>query len=104
MRHLERSRVGTSDEGGSSISIESVSAWLVVRGYAVRDRLTGPFAGAAAGDAQQGDRTVHRDRGDVPGWVMITVMTAALVVAILVPFKSAIVAAITKAMSDVTNS
>ena len=27
------------------------------------------------------------ERGDVPGWVMITVMTAALVLAILIPFR-----------------
>jgi len=35
---------------------------------------------------------------------MITVMTAALVVAILVPFRAAIVAAVTKAMADVTGT
>ncbi len=44
------------------------------------------------------------DRGDVPGWVMITVMTAALVVAILVPFRLAIVAAVTKALRQVTGT
>jgi hypothetical protein len=43
------------------------------------------------------------ERGDVPGWVMITVMTAALVLAILIPFRTAIVAAVTKALSDVTS-
>ena len=42
------------------------------------------------------------ERGDVPGWVMITVMTAALVLAILVPFRTAIVAAVTEALSSVT--
>jgi hypothetical protein len=44
------------------------------------------------------------ERGDVPGWVMITVMTAALVLAILVPFRKAIVEAITSALSSVTSS
>ena len=34
------------------------------------------------------------ERGDVPGWVMITVMTAALVLAILIPFREAIVDAV----------
>ncbi|MDP9239733.1 MAG: hypothetical protein M3O55_03710 [Actinomycetota bacterium] len=63
----------------------------MLRWAAVRHRLTGAAAGPA-------------DRGDVPGWVMITVMTAALVVAILVPFRSAIVAAVTKAMADVTGT
>jgi len=43
------------------------------------------------------NRVAGRDpeRGDVPGWVMITVMTAALVLAILIPFREAIVAAVT---------
>ncbi|SCX37910.1 hypothetical protein SAMN03159343_0236 [Klenkia marina] len=43
------------------------------------------------------------ERGDVPGWVMITVMTAALVLAILIPFREAIVAAIQNALSSVTS-
>jgi hypothetical protein len=43
------------------------------------------------------------ERGDVPGWVMITVMTAALVLAILVPFRAAIVEAVTNALSSVTS-
>ena len=43
------------------------------------------------------------ERGDVPGWVMITVMTAALVLAILVPFRAAIVAAVTNALTSVTS-
>jgi len=42
------------------------------------------------------------DRGDVPGWVMIVVMTAALVAAILVPFREAIVDATQSALSSVT--
>ena len=42
------------------------------------------------------------ERGDVPGWVMITVMTAALVLAILIPFRTAIVAAVTNALTSVT--
>lgn len=42
-----------------------------------------------------------RDRGDVPGWVMITVMTAALVLAILIPFRDAIVEAVDNALSSV---
>jgi hypothetical protein len=44
------------------------------------------------------------ERGDVPGWVMITVMTAALVLAILVPFRTAIVDAVTKALASVTGA
>ena len=44
------------------------------------------------------------ERGDVPGWVMITVMTAALVLAILIPFRAAIVDAVTKALASVTGA
>jgi hypothetical protein len=44
------------------------------------------------------------ERGDVPGWVMITVMTAALVLAILIPFRAAIVEAVQQALTSVTTS
>jgi len=40
------------------------------------------------------------DRGDVPGWVMIAVMTAGLVLAILVPFRATIIPAMTGAIQD----
>jgi hypothetical protein len=42
------------------------------------------------------------ERGDVPGWVMITVMTAALVLAILAVFQEAIVSAVQNALNSVT--
>ena len=42
------------------------------------------------------------DRGDVPGWVMITVMSAGLVVVIFGVFKSKIVDAISHAIDSVT--
>jgi hypothetical protein len=54
---------------------------------------------AALVDRVRGDEP---ERGDVPGWVMITVMTAALVLAILIPFRTAIVAAVTNALNSVT--
>jgi Na+/melibiose symporter-like transporter len=44
------------------------------------------------------------ERGDVPGWVMITVMTAALVLAILIPFRQAIVDAVQNALDSVTSA
>ena len=56
--------------------------------------LGGP-GGAVAGGGSE--------RGDVPGWVMITVMTAALVLAILIPFREAIVAAVQNALNSVTS-
>ena len=49
-------------------------------------------------------RGADPERGDVPGWVMITVMTAALVLAILIPFRSAILSAVTAALASVTNA
>jgi hypothetical protein len=55
---------------------------------------------AALADRVRGD---DPERGDVPGWVMITVMTAALVLAILIPFRAAIVAAVTNALNSVTS-
>lgn len=44
----------------------------------------------------------EHERGDVPGWVMVVVMTAALVIAILIPFRQAIVEAIQNALNSVT--
>lgn len=44
------------------------------------------------------------DRGDVPGWVMVTVMTAILVVAILGVFEPQIKDAISSALDSVSSS
>jgi hypothetical protein len=49
-------------------------------------------------------RVDDAERGDVPGWVMITVMTAALVLAILIPFRAAIVDAVQNALTSVTSA
>jgi hypothetical protein len=49
-------------------------------------------------------RAEDPERGDVPGWVMITVMTAALVLAILIPFRQAIVDAVQNALDSVTSA
>jgi len=46
----------------------------------------------------------NRERGDVPGWVMITVMTAALVVAILAVAKQPITDAVKNAINSVTDA
>ncbi|MGY1692008.1 hypothetical protein [Geodermatophilus sp. SYSU D01105] len=63
------------------------------------------FTGVLAALAALADRVRGEDpeRGDVPGWVMITVMTAALVLAILIPFREAIVSAVTNALDSVTS-
>ena len=44
------------------------------------------------------------ERGDVPGWVMVTVMSAILVVAIIGVFEPQIKAAIGSAIDSVTSS
>ena len=57
----------------------------------IRGLLAGSFAlvgrcGRAALEAalaRNSNREDHRDRGDVPGWVMITLMSAVLVAALL---------------------
>jgi hypothetical protein len=55
--------------------------------------------------AQMNDRLQDNDdRGDVPGWVMVTVMSAILVVAILGVFEPQIKDAISSAIDSVTGS
>ncbi|RIJ77201.1 hypothetical protein D1871_08805 [Nakamurella silvestris] len=44
------------------------------------------------------------DRGDVPGWVMITVMTAIVVIALLVVFRDAVTSAVGDAFDKVTSA
>ena len=63
-------------------------AWLLALTAALAERL----------------RSGDPERGDVPGWVMITVMTAALVLAILIPFREAIVTAVENALTSVTGA
>ncbi len=64
-----------------------------MRGFAY---LTAALAARVKGD--------DPEWGDVPGWVMITVMTAALVLAILIPFREAIVTAVQNALQSVTSA
>ena len=52
----------------------------------------------------RGCRDDDRERGDVPAWVMIVIMTAALVIAILIPFREAIVNAVQNALDSVTGT
>lgn len=53
-------------------------------------------------DARLRVRGADAERGDVPGWVMITVMSAGLVVVIFGVFKSRITGAINDAIDSVT--
>lgn len=54
--------------------------------------------------APERDGRSRRDRGDVPGWVMITVMTAIVVVALVTIFGREVTDAITKAFGKVNDS
>ena len=71
-----------------------------------KGRTMRPFAYLTAALAALTTRLEADDpeRGDVPGWVMITVMTAALVLAILIPFRTAIVDAVNNALTSVTSA
>ena len=45
-----------------------------------------------------------QDRGDVPGWVMITVMTAIVVIALLAVFREQVINAVQNAFQSVTGA
>jgi hypothetical protein len=49
-----------------------------------------------------GVRGEDPERGDVPGWVMVTIMTAGLVVVIFALFRDKITSAISDAIDSVT--
>ena len=50
------------------------------------------------------NRPDERDRGDVPGWVIITVMTAIVVIALLAVFREQVVTAVQNAFDSVSNA
>jgi len=52
--------------------------------------------------AEQADP--ERDRGDVPGWVMITLMTAIVVIGLLAIFQDQVIGAVRAAFSSITGS
>ena len=62
--------------------------------------------GRSDGDAERARRVhwLRGDRGDVPGWVLVTVMSALLVVAILGVFEPQLKSALTSALDSVTGS
>ncbi|MGI8667524.1 MAG: hypothetical protein ACR2N4_16105 [Jatrophihabitans sp.] len=68
------------------VQAQLFAAWFGLHYLAARRRVRGTGA----------------DRGDVPGWVMITVMSAGLVVVIFGVFKSKITDAVSNAIDSVT--
>ncbi len=70
----------------------------------VKEREKTSRAGGDARDAGTGRaRRDRRDRGDVPGWVMVTVMTAALVVALMAVAVPQLRDVFTNAIDSVVN-
>ncbi len=68
----------------------------------VQAQLAAAWFGNRFLDLRHRVRGDQHDRGDVPGWVMITVMSAGLVVVIFGVFKSRITGAINDAIDSVT--
>ncbi len=50
------------------------------------------------------NRETDDDRGDVPGWVMITVMTAIVVIALLAVFREQVTTAVKNAFDSVSGA
>ena len=73
--------------------LRTAQLWLVGLTLLLTDRWTAMRARA--------DR--DRDRGDVPGWVMITVMTAIVVIALLAVFRTSLTDAVNKALGSVND-
>ena len=51
---------------------------------------------------RQWSRFVHAERGDVPGWVLITLMTAGLVAAIFIVARPALEGVFQRAIDMIT--
>ena len=60
----------------------------------------GPGSSAGTGNSPE-DGSEHNERGDVPGWVMITLMSAVLVAALLALAGPALEALFNQAMDKV---
>ena len=74
---------------------QHVQLWFSTALLFVADRVD---AVARRNDTEDGDR------GDVPGWVMITVMTAIVVVALIAVFKPQVTTAVKNAFDSVSGS
>ena len=72
----------------------TIGTWLTVRTLVVLDVLSSRY--------HDSRHSQDRDRGDVPGWVMITMMTAIVVIALLAVFRTAVVNAVSSAFDSIT--
>jgi len=75
-------------------SFSRLQVWLTVAVLTLTDRLAG------AAERSEDDS----DRGDVPGWVMITVMTAIVVIALLAVFREQVTTAVKNAFDSVSGA
>ena len=75
-------------------SFTQLQVWLTAALLALTDRVT-------AGPKRADDDS---DRGDVPGWVMITVMTAIVVIALLAVFREQVTTAVKNAFDSVSGA
>jgi hypothetical protein len=71
-----------------------LQVWLTAALLTMTDRV------AAASRTPDDDS----DRGDVPGWVMITVMTAIVVIALLAVFREQVTTAVKNAFDSVSGA
>ncbi|MCH6469690.1 hypothetical protein [Sinomonas terrae] len=60
------------------------------------------LSGRVSGGSPRGSRCSERDRGDVPGWVMITLMSAVLVMGLLAIAAPALEGLFQQAISKVS--
>ena len=68
-------------------------------------RITAFVIGAIAAVQRRADATdPDRDRGDVPGWVMITLMTAIVVIGLLAVFQRQVISAVQTAFNSITGT
>ncbi len=72
--------------------------WLAMMTVRVLLRLNDSYT---VGERQEEE---GNDRGDVPGWVMITVMTAIVVIALLAVFREQVVTAVQNAFQSVSGA
>lgn len=75
-------------------SVTHLQVWLTAALLTLTDHM------AAAAQRSDDDS----DRGDVPGWVMITVMTAIVVIALLAVFREQVTTAVKNAFDSVSGA
>ena len=73
--------------------VQRLQVWTMSALLTMTDRI------ASARKANSDD-----DRGDVPGWVMITVMTAIVVIALLAVFREQVTTAVKNAFDSVSGA